>query len=74
LVPAFDGGNDLVGVGGPGEGFGFLVVLGEEAVDCRLEVDDGVEDASLETTFDGATAPAGCQLIGRWRIVEADMI
>jgi hypothetical protein len=51
LVPAFDGGDDFVGVGGPREGFGLLVVLLEEAVDCRLEVDDGVEDASFEATL-----------------------
>jgi hypothetical protein len=30
LVPAFDGGDDLVGVGGPGEGFGLLVVLSQD--------------------------------------------
>ena len=48
MVPALDGGDDLVGVGGPGEGLWLLVVLGEEAVDGGLEVDDGVEDAAFQ--------------------------
>lgn len=47
-MPTLDGGDDVVGVSGPDEGFGFLVVLGEIAVDGSLEVDDGVEDAALE--------------------------
>jgi len=41
LVPALDGGDDFVGIGGPGEGLWLLVVLGEETVDGGLE--DGVE-------------------------------
>lgn len=48
MVPALDGCDDFVGICGPGEGLGLLVVLGEEAVDGGLEVDDGVEDATLE--------------------------
>ncbi|BCG97320.1 hypothetical protein MesoLj131a_61840 [Mesorhizobium sp. 131-2-1] len=51
MVPMFNCGDDFVGVCGPSGWFGFLVVLGKEAVDCRLEVDVGVEDASLETTL-----------------------
>src|SRR3546814_16214589 len=47
-MPASDGGDDGVGIGGPGEGLGFGVVLAHEAVDGGLEVDDGVEDAALE--------------------------
>src|SRR5208283_3344956 len=46
------GGDDFVWVGGPGEGFGRLVVLGEEAVDCGLEIDDTPEDAALEAALD----------------------
>lgn len=46
-MPAFDGSDDLVGIGGPSEGLG-LVVLCTEAVDCCLEVDDGVEDTAPE--------------------------
>lgn len=37
-MPALDGGDDFVGIGGPGEGLWLLVVLGEEAVDGGLEV------------------------------------
>ncbi len=51
LVPAFDGGDDAVGVGGPDEWFRLIVVLGEEAVDGRLEVHDGAEDAALEASL-----------------------
>jgi len=47
-VPALDGGDAFVGIGGPGEGLGLLVVLGEEAVDGGLEIDDGSEDTILE--------------------------
>ena len=36
------------GIGGPGEGPGVLIVLGEIAVDGRLQVDDRTEDAALE--------------------------
>lgn len=32
-MPAFDGGDDFVGVGGPCEGFGLLIVFGKEAID-----------------------------------------
>jgi hypothetical protein len=51
LVPALDGGDNFVGIGCPGEGVGLLVVLGKEAVDGGLEVDDGVEDAALEAAL-----------------------
>ena len=37
-MPASDGGDDCVGIGGTGEGFGLGVVLVEEAVDGFLEV------------------------------------
>lgn len=47
-MPALDGGDDFVGVGGPGEGRGLLLVFGEEAVDGGLKVDDGVEDAAFQ--------------------------
>jgi hypothetical protein len=46
LVPTFNGGDDFVG---PDEGFRLPVVLGEIAIDGGLEVDDGVEGATLET-------------------------
>lgn len=50
-MPTFDGGDDFVGVSGPGEGFGLSIVLGEEAVDGRLQVDDRMKDASLEASL-----------------------
>ena len=40
LVPAPDGGDDFVWIGGPGEGLRFLIVLFEEAVDRGLQVGD----------------------------------
>jgi hypothetical protein len=49
LVPAFDGGDDFVGIGGPNEGFGLGVGFCNEAVDGGLEIDDGVEDTSLQS-------------------------
>ena len=47
-MPAFDGGDNFVGIDGPGEGFCLSVVLVEEAVDGCLEVCDRAEDAALE--------------------------
>ena len=69
LVPSPDGCDDGVGIGGPGEGAGFCVVLVDEAVDGGLEVDDGVEDAAPEPplgelgeeAFDGIQPGAGCR-------------
>ena len=37
-MPA-DGGDDLIGIGGPYEGFGVIVGLPEETVDGGLKVD-----------------------------------
>ena len=48
VVPALDLGDDGVGVGGPDEGLGSVVVLGEIAVDRGLEVDERVEHAALQ--------------------------
>jgi len=50
LVPASSGGDDFVGIGGPDEGLWLSVMIGDEAVDGGLEVDDGAEDAALEAT------------------------
>lgn len=49
LVPALDGCDDGVRIGGSGERFRFGVVLAGEAVDGGLEIDDRVEDAALES-------------------------
>src|ERR1700735_537587 len=54
-MPAFDGGDDFVGIGDPLEGFGLKVVVVEEAVDGGLKIDDRTEDATLEP----ALAPSG---------------
>lgn len=48
-MPASDGGDDFVGIGGPDEGFWALVVLGQEAVDGGLKVDERMEDAAFES-------------------------
>ena len=48
-MPASDGGDDFVGIGGPHEGFGIIVGLSQEAVDGGLEIDDRAEHAAFET-------------------------
>jgi hypothetical protein len=48
LVPAPDGSDDLVRIGGPGEGLWVIIGLGDEAVDSGLEFDDRAEHAALE--------------------------
>ena len=53
MVPAAYSGEYALGLGGPGEGPGVLIVLGEIAVDGRLQVDDRTEDAALEPPSPG---------------------
>ena len=48
-MSASDGGDDFIGIGGPLEGLGFIIVLGEKPVDGGLKIDDRSEDAALET-------------------------
>ncbi len=50
-MPAPDGGDDFVGISGPGEGRGLQVVLAEESVDGGLQIDDGAEHAALQASF-----------------------
>jgi hypothetical protein len=50
LFPAFDSGEDALWIGGPFEGFGIGVCLGDEEVDGELQVNDGPEHASFEAT------------------------
>ena len=66
-MPTAGGGDDFVWVGGPGEGPGLLVVVGDEAVDGGLEIDDALEDAALEATLgkDGEEALDGVEPAGR---------
>jgi len=49
LVPAPDSSDDFVWVCGPGEGFGIMVGLGDEAVDSGLKIDHSSEDATLQS-------------------------
>ena len=50
-MPAPDGGDDFVGIGGPGEGPRLLIVLFEEAVDRGLQVGDRSKDAGQQHDF-----------------------
>jgi hypothetical protein len=50
LLPPFDSREDALWVGGPDEGFGIGVCLGDEAVDGDLQVNNGSEHAALEAT------------------------
>lgn len=51
MVPALDGGEDLVWICGPDERLRVVVCLGEEAIDGGLEIDDQVEHVALKPTF-----------------------
>lgn len=48
MVPTFDGGDAAIGIGSPDEGFGIFVLLGEEAVDRGLQVDERMEHTAFE--------------------------
>ena len=47
-MPTIGGGDDFVWIDGPDEGLWLLVVVGDEAIDGGLEIDDAFEDAALE--------------------------
>ena len=47
-MPSRRSGDDFVRIGDPDEGFGLLVVLGDEAVDSGLKIDDAFEDAAFQ--------------------------
>jgi hypothetical protein len=49
LVPAPDSGDDLIWVGGPGEGLWSIIGFGDEAIDGGLKVDERVEDAAFQS-------------------------
>ena len=40
MVPSFDGRDDVIWIGGPGEGFGVFVGFGDEAIYGGLEIDE----------------------------------
>jgi hypothetical protein len=65
-VPARGSGDDFFGVGFPDERLGLKVVVGEEAVDGGLEIDDALEDPSFEPPLgeDGEEALDGVQPTG----------
>ena len=48
LVPAACGGDDAIGVGGPGEWLCAVVVFGQITVDRGLQVDERMKDAAFE--------------------------
>ena len=48
-MPTPDSGDDFVWVCGPGEGFGIIVGLRDEAVDGGLEIDNASEDTALQS-------------------------
>jgi hypothetical protein len=50
LVPASDGGDDFIGIGGPDEGVGIIVGFAEEAVDGGLET-LGILNRTLPSGF-----------------------
>ena len=68
-MPASEGCDDFVGIGGPLEGLRVGVVIVEESVDRGLEVGDGPEDAALETALgqDGEKSLDGIEPGGRSR-------
>jgi hypothetical protein len=47
LVPAPDSADNFVGIGSPCKGFGFGVVLDDEAIDGCLQIDDRDKDGAL---------------------------
>jgi hypothetical protein len=50
LARSIDGSDDFVRIGGPDEGLGIMIGLGDEVVDGSLELDQGAEDAALEAS------------------------
>jgi hypothetical protein len=68
LVPASCGGDNFVWIGGPIKRSRLLVVVGDEAIDGGLKIDDAFEGAAPETpfcedgekAFDGVEPASGC--------------
>jgi len=50
-VPSFDSGDNFVRIGCPCEGFGLVIMFGEEAVDGGLEINDGVKNTAFQAAF-----------------------
>jgi hypothetical protein len=51
LVPALDGCDDFVGIGGPNEWSGIVVGLGNKTIDGGLEIDEGSKHAALQSAL-----------------------
>jgi hypothetical protein len=66
-MPTIGSGDDFVWIGGPDEGLWLLVVVGDEAIDGGLELDDAFEDAALEAPLgeDGEETLDGIEPTGR---------
>ena len=47
MVPSSDGGDDFVGVCGPGDRLGIMVYLRDETIDGGLEIDHASEDTAV---------------------------
>ena len=68
-MPSLDGGDDFLGAFRPDEGLWVEIVVGQEAVNGGLEIDDAFEDAALEPSlgengeeaFDGIEPGGGCR-------------
>ena len=69
-MPSFDGGDDLVWIGGPDEGLWVVVGLVEEAVDGDLEVDNGAAAFQFESfAKKPSTALSQEQEVGtKWKV------
>ena len=69
MVPSFDSSDDFIRVGGPEKRFGIFVGFDDEAIDGGLEINEGVEDATVkpppgkfgEESFDGVEPRTGCR-------------
>jgi hypothetical protein len=63
LVPASCGDDNFVWIGDPIKGSRLLVVVGDEAIDGGLKIDDAFEGAAPETPFceDGEKAFDGVE-------------
>ena len=51
MVPAFDGGDDFLGIGGPDEGLWMIVGFPQEAINRGLEIDDRAKHAAFEAAL-----------------------
>lgn len=50
-MPSFEGGDDFIWIGGPGERSVIFVGFGNEAIDGGLEIDEGMEGAPDGAAF-----------------------